>query len=126
MRCVPLALLVFLAACGSAACGSDGPLPLGSDDEAVTTTRVSALDSLADEDGMVSVNGRVADHAEGERELVLDDGTGLVRVEIPEDLPALVGHRLFVRGEVRRDDGAPVLDAVEWLYDSTAISIHSD
>ena len=122
MRLAPLALLVFLAACGE-----DTRLPLGNDaDEATTTATVSALDSLADEDGLVSINGRVADHAEGERDLILDDGTGLVRVEIPEDLPSLVGQRLFVRGEVRRDDGTPVLDAVEWLYDSTAISIHSD
>ena len=122
MRLALLTLLIFLAACGD-----DTRLPLRSDaDEATKTATVSALDSLADEDGLVSINGRVADHAEGERDLILDDGTGLVRVEIPEDLPSLVGQRLFVRGEVRRNDGEPVLDAVEWLYDSTAISIHSD
>ena len=122
MRFALLASLLFLAACGS-----DSPLPLGNaDDDAVTTATVAALDTLIGADGTVSVNGRVAEHAEGERELVLDDGTGLVRVEIPDDVPSLVGHRLFVRGEVRRDDGAPLLEAVEWLYDSTAISVHSD
>ena len=110
-----------------AACGGDTALPIGNaDDDVVLTTTVAALDTLIDADGTVSINGRVADHATGERSLILDDGTGLVRVEVPEDLPSLVGHRLFVRGAVRGDDGAPVLEAVEWLYDSTAISIHSD
>lgn len=122
MRFFPLILVVLFAACGE-----DSPLPLGkADDEVVTPTTVSALDSLADLDGMVSINGRVSDHAENERELLLDDGTGLVRVRMPEDLPPLVGHRLFVRGTLRRSDGAPVLQAVEWLYDSTAVSVRSD
>ena len=121
MRALPLAFLL-LVGCGNA----DGPPPTASDDHAATlTTTVAALDTLS-ERSSVSLTGRVLDHAPGERELVLDDGTGLVHVRLPEDPPGLVGHRLFVHGALRRDDGAPLVEAVEWLYDSTAISVHSD
>ena len=88
------------------------------------TTTIAALDSLAG--GEVSVNGRVLDQVSGERTLVLDDGTGLIRVAMPETPPSLVGHRLFVRGTVEERSGKPVLEAVEWLYDSTAVSVRSD
>jgi len=86
-------------------------------------TTVSALDTLS---GEVSINGRVVDQRAGARTLVLDDGTGLIRVDLPEVLPVLVGQRLFVQGTIRRQDGAPVLDAEEWLYDSTAVSVRSE
>lgn len=122
MRLVLLLLLVLLTGCDRT---SPKPLvDLGQD--MPTPTTISALDSLVGEDGSVSINGLVTDHVADARELILDDGTGLVRVEIPEDVPGLVGHRLFVRGELQREDGNPVLRAVEWLYDSTAISVHSD
>lgn len=88
------------------------------------TTTISTLDSLAGTE--VSVNGRVLDQTVGTRHLVLDDGTGLIRVTMPETPPGLLGHRLFVRGTVGEDDGHPVLEAIEWLYDSTAVSVHSD
>ena len=122
MRFAPFLLLALLVGCRSderAAPGEPGELDL-------TSTTVSALDSLAAAGAQVSVNGRVADQREGERVLTLDDGTGLVRVELPEALPMLVGQRLFVQGTLRREDGRPVLDAAEWLYDSTAVSVHSD
>lgn len=117
--------LLLLLGFALAACGGDAPAPLAdlATDTAEPTT-ISALDSLGE--GSVSLNGRVADHAAGERTLVLDDGTGLVRIRLPETPPVLVGHRLFVRGQLRQSDDGPVLDAAEWLYDSTAISVHSD
>lgn len=121
MRALSLALLL-LVGCGNA----DGPAPAGTDgDAAALTTTVAALDTLA-ERSAVSLSGRVLDHASGERELVLDDGTGLVRIRLPEAPPGLVGHRLFVQGALRRDADAPLVEAAEWLYDSTAISVHSD
>lgn len=115
-----LVLLLLAAGCRS----GDGPAATAPDEQTLTAS-IAALDTL-EERGSVSISGRVLDHAVGERELVLDDGTGLVRVRLPEDPPGLVGHRLFVRGTLRRADDATVVDAVEWLYDSTAISIRSD
>ncbi len=115
-----LGLLLLAAGCRS----GDGPAATDPDDQSLTAS-IAALDTLA-ERGTVSITGRVLDHALGERELVLDDGTGIVRVRLPEDPPGLVGHRLFVRGTLHHDDDSPVVEAVEWLYDSTAISIRSD
>src|SRR5690606_31814617 len=120
MRTAVLFGLVLL----TAGCRS-GDGPAAASDEQTLTAPIAALDTLA-ERGMVSINGRVLDHALGERELVLDDGTGLVRVRLPEDPPGLVGHRLFVRGTLHHTGDSPVVEAVEWLYDSTAISIRSD
>ena len=115
------ALLLALLLAG---CNRDTVSLPGLDAPDVRTTTVSALDSLRGTD--VSVSGHVIDHAAGARVLVLDDGTGLIRVALPETPPALVGHRLFVRGVVDEDDGEPVLGAVEWLYDSTAVSSRSE
>lgn len=121
MRFAPLLLALLLAGCRGDDAVPDTPGALD-----LTATTVSALDSLAASGAQVSVNGRVADQREGERMLTLDDGTGLVRVELPETLPMLVGQRLFVQGTLRQEDGRPVLYAAEWLYDSTAVSVHSD
>ncbi len=107
-------------------CKRDAVTVTGTDAFDLTTTTVSALDSLAGSDVQVSVNGQVVDQREGERVITLDDGTGLVRVELPETLPMIVGQRLFVQGTLRREDGHPVLEAVEWLYDSTAVSVRSE
>jgi len=104
-------------------CERDTAPTLASDISRAESTTISALDSLA---GDVSINGRVVDQRSGERTLILDDGTGLVRVDLPEALPILVGHRLFVQGTLRREDDGPVLDAQEWLYDSTAVSVRSE
>ena len=119
-----LPLLFALALVGCRADQGAGSGTLGA--SALTSTTVSALDSLARGGAQVSINGRVAEQSEGERMLTLDDGTGLVRVDLPETLPMLVGQRLFVQGTLRQEDGRPVLDAAEWLYDSTAVSVHSD
>lgn len=120
MRLALLFVLVLLFA----GCTRDAETLGGADAADLAPTRVSALDSLAE--GPVSINGRVIDQTAGSRTLVLDDGTGLVRVELPEVLPVLVGQRLFVQGTLRRDDGQPVLDAAEWLYDSTSVSVRSE
>jgi hypothetical protein len=116
-------LLLFVLPLLLIGCAGDADAPTG-EAPGLSPTTVSALDSLSG--GTVSVNGRVIDQHSGSRTLVLDDGTGLVRVELPEELPILVGRRLFVQGTLRRDDGAPVLDAVDWLYDSTAVSVRSE
>lgn len=112
----------FLLALLFVGCEQDAAPTLNPTLSRAEPTTVSALDTLS---GDVSINGRVVDQRAGDRTLVLDDGTGLVRVELPEALPVLVGHRLFVQGTVRREDGDPVLDADEWLYDSTAVSVRS-
>lgn len=117
------ALLLALLASG---CRTDDTLPDAPGEIDLTATTVSALDSLARRGGQVSVNGRVTDQRQGERVVTLDDGTGLVRVELPEALPMIVGQRLFVQGTLRQVDGSPVLEAAEWLYDSTAVSVRSD
>ena len=122
MRLFLALLFALLAGCRS----DDGTRPGSSDSSDLASTTVSALDSLARIGSQASINGRVAEQQPGERVLTLDDGTGLVRVELPEDLPMLVGQRLFVQGTLRQEDGRPVLDAQEWLYDSTAVSVHSD
>ncbi len=119
MRLALLALALLLVGCTR-----DADTRTDADAAVLALTTVSALDSLAE--GPVSLNGQVIDQRSGSRTLVLDDGTGLVRVEFPEALPVLVGRRLFVQGTLRRDDGQPVLDAAEWLYDSTAISVRSE
>jgi hypothetical protein len=115
-------LLVF--ALLLAGCNRDGAAPAGDAAGDLAPTTVSALDSLSG--GTVSVNGRVIDQPRGARSLVLDDGTGLVRVELPEELPDLTGRRLFVQGTLHRKDGHPVLEASDWLYDSTAVSVRSE
>lgn len=117
-----LFLSAFLLITG---CKSDDSPTATEPEETTLTASIAALDTLG-ERASVSINGRVLDHAPGERELVLDDGTGLVRVRLPEDPPGLVGHRLFVHGALRRHDDAPLVEAAEWLYDSTAISVRSD
>ncbi len=120
----PPSLLIGTLALIFTACEPETvPLPT-LDTPPLHTTTVSALDSLVGTE--VSVNGRVLDQTAGTPTLVLDDGTGLIRVAMPETPPGLVGHRLFVRGTVTEADGQPLLEAIEWLYDSTAVSVRSD
>ncbi len=113
--------LLLLCACE----GAESPLPAALTEEASRPATAAGLDSLAD-GAEVSLSGLVLDQPAGEARLVLDDGTGLVVVETPEPLPALGGLRLFVRGTLARRDGAPVVEAVEWLYDSTAVPVRPD
>lgn len=110
MRAWPAAL-----ACALAACRPEAP-PAPAD--------ASALDALARAapDTAVSVAGVVADPGDG-RTVLLDDGTGTIRVAMPEAVALRLGQRLMAVGRLRRDaDGRIVLDAEEWLYDSTGTS----
>jgi uncharacterized lipoprotein YajG len=118
MRLPLLALVVLLIGCARE------PATPADDAAALAPTTVSALDSLVG--STVSINGRVIDQTAGDRTLVVDDGTGLVRVKLPEELPILVGHRLFVQGTLRREGDSPMLEASEWLYDSTVVSVRSE
>ncbi len=114
-------VLVFLLA----ACTADSPSVPALNAPPLRPTTIAALDSLGAAGPVdASVSGQVTEHAAGARTLVLDDGTALIRVALPEAPPSLVGHRLFVRGVV--EDGGAVLRAVEWLYDSTAVSSRSE
>jgi hypothetical protein len=116
-------LFVFLLALIAAGCGGDAPIVPGlGTDEATEPASVAALDTLAaDQAPMVSLDGTVVDQEVGANWLVLNDGSGLLLVELPEALPDLVGMRLFVRGRPETRNGDVVLRAVEWLYDSTAV-----
>lgn len=119
-------LLIVFSVLTLAACG-DAEVPLvGVPDPEVAPTSVAGLDSLVGRNVEVSVNGQVVTQQRGERRLLLDDGTGLVYVELPEAPPLLVDRRLFVRGPVVRRDSLVVVEAVEWLYDSTAVSGRSE
>ena len=86
----------------------------------------AGLDSLARLGGVeVSVSGRVAEAPDG-RSVLLDDGTGRVRVVLPDTVRVPVGTRFFAQGLLRRDDGEGVyVEALEWLYDSTAVPVRS-
>lgn len=122
MRLLLLASALLLAACGDEAPGL--PEALKPEPETQPAT-VAGLDSLAQQGIPASLDGRVLEQEPGARRLLLDDGTGLVWVELPEAPPSLVGRRLLVRGPLAEEDSALVLRAVEWLYDSTALSARS-
>jgi hypothetical protein len=88
----------------------------------------AALDSLAGERPVeVSVSGRVAEAPDG-RSVLLDDGTGLVRVVLPDTVRVAVGTRFLAQGLLRReagDAGGVYVEAEAWLYDSTAAPVRS-
>lgn len=92
----------------------------------------AALDTLAgDRPVEVSVSGTVAEAPEGPS-VVLDDGTGRVRVVLPDTVRVPVGTRFAAQGllrrEGRRGDGGPAgvfVEAEAWLYDSTAVPVRS-
>ena len=93
------------------------------------STPAAALDSLAGERPVeVSVSGYVAEVPEGGLYLV-DDGTGIARVALPDTIaappPVRVGSRFLAQGLLRRVDGLPVVEAEEWHYDSTAVPVRS-
>lgn len=116
------ALLVIALAMALTACERPAsPFSLGGEPE-VHPTFVDQLDQLADENASVSVSGIVIEQ-EGDngRRLVLDDGTGLIWVEMPEPPPPLVGLYFSASGPLERQEHGVVLQAREWLYDSTAV-----
>jgi hypothetical protein len=120
-------LLVALLLLSTSACKRDRAVPvpkfLGGDEEVAAAT-ATELDSLAAQGAFVSVSGTVLE--QDGRDVLLDDGTGLIRVHLPEQPPLMTGHRLLASGRLSDEDGAPRLRAAEWLYDSTAVPVHSD
>src|SRR5690606_9779896 len=89
----------------------------------------TALDTLAGERPVeVSVGGHVAEPPAG-RLLLLDDGTGIAYVVLPDTIaaapPVPVGTRFLAQGLLRRIDGLPVDEAEAWYYDSTAVPVRS-
>jgi hypothetical protein len=118
---ISLLLLLPLAACERAAELAPGFL---TDDREVMPATAEQADSLAAEGARVSITGTVVEQ-DGDGLLLVDDGTGLIHIEIPEDMPLLTGHRLLASGVLTERDGAPFLEATEWLYDSTAVPVHS-
>jgi hypothetical protein len=56
---------------------------------------------------------------EDDRLLVLQDASGLVQVRLADAPPPLYGERLLVQGTLQESDGGLLIDATEWLYDST-------
>jgi len=127
-------LAALLALCGVLLLGAflwtargDGPgLSLPGFERDLEVTTADQLDSLAAAGGPVSVTGTVVEESGDGSPLLLDDGTGLVAVALPDTPPGLTGHRLFARGPLVERDGQLVLEAVEWLYDSTAVRVHSE
>lgn len=112
--------LVFLAGCRG-----DGPgLPIPGLEGPVEPATATALDSLAEAGARVSISGTVLE--QDGTDLLVDDGTGIIRVELPEAPPLMTGHRLLASGRLDMEDGFPRLRAAEWLYDSTAVPVHSD
>jgi predicted small lipoprotein YifL len=117
-------LLVLLTL---AACGREGPaLPFMGGDPDVQTLNADQLDTLTVNGVTVSVSGTVLDQDETGRRLIVDDGTGLVQVELPEAVPMLSGLRFSAWGPLERRDDGPVVRATEWLYDSTAVPVRSE
>ena len=61
--------------------------------------------------------------------IVIEDATGMLRVVLPDTLSALpgvpVGTRFLAQGLLRQTPEGPVVDAREWLYDSTAVPVRS-
>ncbi len=114
-----LAALIVLGGCGEG--GLDTPFFSDPDIRSSTATE---LDSLVADGSWVSISGKVIEQYEGE--LLVDDGTGLIQVALPEDPPLLTGQWLFAAGSLTERDGLPLLQASEWLYDSTAVTVHSD
>lgn len=108
-----------------AGCQADpSPRKLPADAGAV---EIAALDSLSDPGRRpirVALSGVVADPHDG-REVALTDPSGTVLVRLPTPIGLPVGARLQVRGLLISTPDGLVVDAIEWLYDSTAVPVRS-
>ena len=115
-RRVLACLLVLTGALsGCEGCSRPGP----GADAPTQVLPIGGLDTLGggDYDGVVSIGGVVLET--DEREVLLQDGSGLVRVRLRETPPTLDGQRLLVQGLLQRDGDGLRVDADEWLFDST-------
>ena len=120
-------LLLATLTLGLLGCGEGGPQApafLGGGEPDMHAATAEQVDTLA-VDTHVSVSGTVIEQ-DGEGRLTIDDGTGLVRVELPESPPLLTGQWLLASGMLVERDGLPLIEASEWLYDSTAVPVRSD
>jgi len=121
IRLTPLIGLTVLLA----GCGKDGlPTPSLLPEAEIEAARATELDSLAAAGARVSVSGTVLE--QDRNELILDEGTGLILIELPEEPPLLTHQHLMAAGRLSSENGALRLRATEWLYDSTAVPVHSD
>jgi hypothetical protein len=118
---VLLAMLLLVSACRR-----PGGIPLLSQPEDAQPAFAHDLDGLAEDAGPVSVSGVVLEQHDEGRLLLVDDGTGLVFVRLPEPTPMIAGLYLSAWGPVERDGERFTVRATEWLYDSTAVPVRSD
>ena len=95
----------------------------------VGATEAVALDTLSTGRPVeVSVAGIVVEPpADGV--IVLQDPTGAVRVALPDTIARLpdvrTGTLFLAQGLLRQTPEGPVVEAREWLYDSTAVPVRS-
>jgi uncharacterized protein YdeI (BOF family) len=115
-----LSVSLVLLGCES----GQAPAIFGGGEPDMEAATAHQLDTLSTE-AQVSVSGTVVEQ-DGEGIILLDDGTGLVRIELPERPPLLTGQQLLASGTLTQRDGLPLIEATEWHYDSTAVPVHSD
>ncbi len=110
---------------GLVACRSEpAPRKLPAFDGAVEVTALDTFTLHEDRDVFVGVSGVVAEAHDG-RVIPLRDATGSVRVVVPDSVGLPVGTRFQARGALRRDAEGRLVEAHEWLYDSTAVPVRS-
>ncbi|MDX1439080.1 MAG: hypothetical protein R3284_04170 [Rubricoccaceae bacterium] len=72
----------------------------------------------------ISITGNTVE-PEGGSVLLLDDGTGVIDVVLPETLLVRVGTRVSAQGILQFDGLRPLLVAQQWYYDSTRVPVRS-
>ena len=104
--------------------GEPVPRKLPADAGAVEIGLLDSLRSTTEGTLRVAVSGTVAESSQ-DTEFLVTDGTGTVTILLHDPLDLPVGLRFQARGRLLRTDDGLVLEAVEWLYDSTAVPVRS-